>query len=126
MGRLGNIKGERASGTVWPQEAPGPQLPLAGPGPDVEAEGLARGSSSSVGGTGLIPGQELRFHMPRGVAKKKKKKLFKKEQDTQLLSHVTRFCSLWPAFCLAQGSEKGSTDRSGVDMAAVMVAMMTR
>ena len=88
MGRLGNTKGERASGTVWPQEAPGPQLPLAGPGPDVEAEGLARGSSSSVGGTGLIPGQELRFHMPRGVAKKKKKKLFKKEQDTQLLSHV--------------------------------------
>ena len=125
MGRLGNTKGERASGTVWPQEAPGPQLPLAGPGPDVEAEGLTRGSSSSVGGMGLIPGQELRFHMLRGVAKKKKK-LFKKEQDTQLLSHATRFCSLWPAFCLAQGSEKGSADWSGVDMAAVMVAMMTR
>ena len=70
--RLGNTKGERPSGIVWPQEVPGPQLPLAGPGPDAEAEGLARGSSSSEGGTGLIPGQELRFHMPSGVAKKKK------------------------------------------------------
>ena len=79
MGRQGNTKGERASGTVWPQEAPGPQLPLAGPGPDAEAEGLTRGSSSSVGGMGLIPGQELRFHMLRGVSQKQQKKMFKKE-----------------------------------------------
>lgn len=79
MGRLGNTKGERASGTVWPQEAPGPQLPLAGPGPDAEAEGLARGSSSSVGAMGLIPDQELRCHMLRGVSPTPPKKLFKKE-----------------------------------------------
>ena len=74
MGRQGNTKGERASGTVWPQEAPGPQLPLAGPGPDAEAEGLARGSSSSVGGMGLIPGQELRSHKPHSMDQKKKKR----------------------------------------------------
>ena len=29
--------------------------------------------ASTARGTGLIPGQELRFHMLRGVAKKKKK-----------------------------------------------------
>ena len=36
--------------------------------------------SSNAGGTGLIPGGELRSHMPQGVAKKVKKKK-KKEPE---------------------------------------------
>lgn len=55
MGRLGNTKGERASGTVWPQEAPGPQLPWQVLAQMQKQRGLARGSSSSVGAMGLIP-----------------------------------------------------------------------
>lgn len=59
------------------------------------------------------PSQSLAQVWKQGLASGKR--------GTQPQSLAVRPCSLWPAFCLAQGRQKGSVGRSGTDMAAVMV-----